>query len=715
VVVPDPSRPTATNQLTGTVHGPTVQAGTIHGDVHFHDAVPAGTPVPHQLPPAPAHFTGRDAELAELDGLLGTARPVLAVVSGPGGVGKTALALHWAHRMRDRFPDGQLYVDLAGFGGGPPLAPAAALGGFLRALGVPPARVPVDPDEQAALFRTLVADRSLLVLLDNADSAGQARELLPASPTSAVVVTSQHQLAGLAPAADRFIEVGPLTAAAAGALLARIVGRDRIDRERDRARELVERCAGLPIAVCLSAARLTARPRLSVGRLADEMADDSHRLSALSVPGDGSVRSVRAVFDASYLALDEPARRLYRTLAWHPGPDFGAGPAAALAATAAPAADLTAGKPLDRLAEARLVEEAEEDRFRFHDLVRLHARAITGDAEHRAALRTMLEWYLAAARVADRIVMPYREIRPYRPAAPPVGLPVIAGRDGAVWWLDRERVNLMAAGAAALDHGWPELCWHLSDVMWPLLLYRKYYRDRLEIDRRGVLAARAWGDGSAEADMLRHLGSVTTTIGDYRAAERQLRDSIQLSARLDDRPGGTTARELLGVLYLESGRSERAVGTFQRVLADRRASGTGREIGLVLINLGRALLELGRPAEALAPLREARAVLRAEGGSDPYNDTRALTSLARAHLDSGDPAAADRAATEAARSMRELGTETGEADALTVLGDVARHRGDHPTALRHYRNALLAYTSAGSTRAPQLQARIDNLTAEPPR
>jgi tetratricopeptide (TPR) repeat protein len=696
---PEPDR-SARNELSGTVIGPSVQAGTIHGDVHLHGIPEPPPPVPRQLPPAPAHFTGRDAELAALDDLLGppSTAGTVAVLSGTGGIGKTALALRWAHRVRDRFPDGQLYVDLAGFSGGRPVEPAAALGGFLRALGVPPGRVPVDPGEQAGLFRSLAADRSLLVVLDNVYSAAQARALLPASARSAVLVTSRHRLTGLAPDGARLIDVGPLTDDAAGTLLARIAGPQRIDRESDRARDLVGMCAGLPIAVCVSAARLAARPRLSVGRLADEMADEARRIGALSTSDGGSVR---AVFDTSYLALDEPAARLYRGLAWHPGPEFGTGPATALVAGDPPGP----GDPLDRLVEARLLEEVEEDRFRFHDLVRLHARDRAGSGERAAATRTVAEWYLAAART----ITPYRDVLPYRFVTAPADPPAPADREDALGWLDRERVNLMAAGAAALEHGWPELAWQLSDVIWPLLLYRKHYRDRLEIDRRGVAAARTWGNPRAEAEMLRRLGGVTTTLGDHPAAEEHLRRSIDLATGLGDAPGVAYGRDLLGVLYLDSDRAEAAADTFRRVLADRRQLGADREVGLTLINLGRALLATGRPAEALARLREAQAIFTGLAGTDPYNGARILVGLARGYLDSGDSARAGGTAAEAARSMRALGSEVGEADAIEVLGDVARQHGDHRAALRHYREALRVFSAVGSSKAARLRGRIDEL------
>lgn len=451
------------NELSGAVAGSSVQAGTVFGGVHFHQAGPAVVPAPRQMVAPPPHFTNREGELTELDALLAAAAPVLAVLSGPGGVGKTALALWWARQVQDRFPDGQLYADLAGFSGEAPLDPGEVLGSFLRALGVPPERVPLELAEQAALYRSVTDGRSLLVLLDNAFSAAQVRVLLPASSSSAVVVTSRSRLTGLFPDGARMIEVGALPAGDAVLLLGRVAGQERIAREREPAEQLVRVCGGLPIAVCMTAARLAARPRLSLSRVAGEFMDEEGRLDALTVEGG---LSVKRVFDASYRLLDAPAAALYRRLALHPGLDFSVALASA-AARGVGGGCGAAGDPLTRLVEANLLEEAPEDRFRFHDLLRLHARQRARvddtDAERRSAVLTMLEWYLAAAARADTTVTPYRRRLAYPFSTEVTRTPVVEDREAALSWLERERANLIDAGRVALDHGWAELAWHLCD------------------------------------------------------------------------------------------------------------------------------------------------------------------------------------------------------------------------------------------------------------
>src|SRR2546421_557011 len=364
------------NKLSGTVFGPSVQSGSIR-DVHIHGVSARRLPVPRQLPPVPVHFTGRGAELAQLDALLDPDGPPVVVVTGAGGVGKTAVAVAWAHRVSERFPGGQLYADLGGYSGGEPVDPAEVLGRFLRALGVPPQDVPATLAEQVALYRTRTADRMLLVVADNALSPAQARVLRPASAGSRMVVTSRGRLEGIVAEGALLVEVGLLSAGESVALLARPLG--------------AERTSGDP------------------------------------------------------------------------------GPAAALLTE-----DEEPSTALDDLTAANLLAETGTDRFRFHDLLRLHAKQ-TGEADdpppvRDAARLAILEWYWLGADRADRLVTPYRRRLPYQPLARPRGLPAFSDRPQALAWLELERVNLLAAGRAAQEHGHHELAWHLSDVLWPVLL-----------------------------------------------------------------------------------------------------------------------------------------------------------------------------------------------------------------------------------------------------
>jgi hypothetical protein len=392
----------STNELSGTVLGPSVQAGSVHGGIQFNVAAPPQLPVPAQLP-SPGFFANRREELSDLQRLAGESReagsPMLVVITGTGGVGKTTLGLHWLHQIRERYDAGQLFVDLRGFSGSDPMPSSEPLERFLRALGIGAESVPVNPDEQAAMFRSLTADRPFIVMLDNAASAAQVRPLLPGPGPALVVVTTRRRLSGLIMEGARFVDVRPLHESGAVELLNRILGADRVQAQRRDAESLVRLCGLLPLAVCASAARLAARSRWPIARVVAELNDETRRLSTLRVE-DGDM-SVQAVFNASYHALpEETARRQYRLLGLHPGADFDVGAAAAVAGVdQEDAADL-----LDTLVGANLLQEGQGNRYQFHDLIRLHARSKAhedeSDSGRRAAFERLTDWYLKTA-VAD--------------------------------------------------------------------------------------------------------------------------------------------------------------------------------------------------------------------------------------------------------------------------------------------------------------------------
>jgi tetratricopeptide (TPR) repeat protein len=701
---------TSSNSMAGVVVGTSVQAGSITGGVHFHHGShPSG--IPRQLVAASPHFVGRIEELAKLRSLITAPGPALAVLSGPGGVGKTGLARRWAEDNKEVFPDGQLHIDLGGFSGGSPLDPGEALGAFLRALGVPSKELPHSLHELAALYRSRTAGRVLLVVLENAHSAAQVRVLLPASGSSRTLITSRSRLTGLIPEGGVLIEVQPLSAAESLGLLTHIVGPRRVGQERQQAEHLAAACGGLPLALCLVGARLATRPQLTLARVGRDLSDETNRLSALDRSPD---TSIRAAFDWSYRSLGPAPAAMYRRLALHPGQDFGLGPIMALAPGmpgAGPGADGVG--PAEVLLEGNLLQEVTEERFRFHDLLRLHALqkadAEDTDADRAQALLAMVEWYLAAAAVADHIVTPYRRRLPYAYRTDPGELPLLTERDEALTWLASERLNLIAAAGAALDRGWAELSWQLADAMWALLLYRKHYRDRQIIDARGVAAARLWGNAWAEGRMLKRLGRTCTVAGDYRAAEEHLRTAMLRSSEAGDAHGTEEAHEMLASLYRDSGREALALETFHRVLQAKRGLGESRNIGLTLINIGMLESRMGRPRGAIEALRQAEALLTPLADVDPYNVFRVQTGLAGAYLQLGELGAAQEAAAGAAAGMRALGSAFEHAEALDLLGRIAGRRGDVLGARRHLGAALDIFDSLGSSRATGLRARIARL------
>jgi tetratricopeptide (TPR) repeat protein len=690
------------NEVSGTIHGPSVQAGAIHGGVHVHQR--AGDPplLPRQLMATSRTFTGRADQLDELDALHRNGIR-LVVVSGPGGVGKTTLAVRWAHATRDRFPDGQIYVEL---GGERPVSPDEALGAMLRALGIRPASVPGGRAERASMLRSLTADRSLLVLLDNAVSASQVDDLVPAGDATMVVVTSRHRLADLVTRGAILVGLPPLSPDESVELLTRTVGA-RAVREPAEARELASLCGGLPIALSVAVSRLAVRPRLTLGRLVAELADEAGRLTGLATP-DGA--SVPAVFDASYRSLAPSAAVLYRRLALHPGRDFGPGPVNVLRSLGVPG-----GRPhpadLDRLLAASLLEEIDEDRFRFHDLIGLHA-AGRAEAEETSesrsgVIRALVEWYLAAARQADAVVTPNRRRPDYRWATEPPDAPTFGARTDALGWFERELGNLVGAARAALQHAWPDLAWHLCDSLWPLFLSRKHYLVRLDVDRLGVEAARGWGDLWAEAVMTRRLGRVNWILGDRAAAERQTRAAIELYRRGDDPRGVDDAREGLAVMLRDSGREAEAEPILIEVLARNRAVADPRRIGLTLVNLGTLRARTGDPTEAVMLLSEAERLL---APIDPYNHARTVIAGAAARLAAGNLADASAAAARGAELAAAAGSQFERAEALALLGTVAERRSEPTRAQYCYRIALEILEGVGSARAGDIRASLDRIT-----
>lgn len=697
------------NEQSGNVSGSSVQAGVIHGGVHFGGAPVERPPVPRQLPAPSPNFINRTNELSALDGHLAERGNLVAVLFGPGGVGKSALARQWAHGRLDRFVDGQLYADLRGFSDTEPLDPGVVLSAFLRALGVAPDRIPPHLAEQVTLYRTVTANSSLLVILDDAYSAAQVRTLLPASTSAVVVVTSRRRLTGLLPDGARLVEVGPLPAPEAVELLGRAVGRERILREAAPAEELAGICGGLPIALVVAAARLASRPKLTVRRMVDELADEAQRLTRLSVV-EGL--SIRTTFQFSYQALTPEASVLYRRLALHPGAEFGMD-LISVVAGAGGADGARVGTVVGELLDANLVEEVTEDRFRYHDLLRLYAREMSEQDDppdaRLAAVRMMLEFYLAAARRADRVVTPYRRRLPYVYQQAMDGPPEFSDRAAALGWLDRERSNLLEAGRVAFDLGLHELTWQLSDVAWPLLLYFKGYQERLEIDERGVRAARAWGNIWAEAVMLKRLGRACSRVGAHDAAERHGRAAVDRYRQVGDIQGVIDAEEGLATLYADTGREDQAAEAYARVLAGRRTLPNARSVGLSCLNLGMLRTRTGRPADALPLLVEAGQIFAELSEVDPYNAARVLIGLADAYLGAGDLAAAEESATEAGRRMAELGTDSERAEAVFLLGRIAQRRGDDEAARQHYREAAAIFAARAAPRLPDVLRRLDEL------
>lgn len=692
------------SEISGAVYGPSVQARDIHGEVYVHREQPR-PPRPSQLPP-PIRLAGRDGELAALDEMCSAAEdvPAVVVVTGPAGIGKTALGVNWAHASRSRFPDGQIFADLRGHAPDGPASPADVLAQFLRALGVEPEQVPADLAELTAMYRSLTAERRIVAVLDDAVSAAQVAPLLPASLQSVTVVTGRWRLAALLVRGARALTLGRLADEAGVELLARTVGEERVLREPEPARELVGLCAGLPLAVCVAGARLAARPAWSIGEMVGALAEERRRLEVLAV--DEEV-AVPAALDVSYRALDVQVARAYRLTALWPGPTFESG----VAAAAANVGVAEARRLLGVLADANLLEDVPPTAYRFHDLVRLHARERVEREEAEpardAAARRMLDWYLDTARAAAELILPYRQGPPCDVQSVPPEREDFRDAGEALDWLDRERGNLFAAARHALDRGLPRTAYQLVSALWPLFLRRGLYRERLDFEGIGLDAARRSGDPEAEARMLDRVGLALYELERFDEASDFMSRALTLWRRLEDRHRQASSLRRLGFVAVAGNRLDEAIDSFTGALEAHRALGETRAAALARIDLGDALTRAGRPEEAISRLRGTPALLAEV--PDHYNRARALAKLGRAHGLTGELADAADLLHRALRLMRELGSPPGEAEVLETLGELAERAGQPGEARQHYEGALDILTRLDAPRAARLRGRLDGL------
>lgn len=691
------------NELNGTIAGSSIQARSIEGGVHITMGDRAPLPAPAQLP-SPGLFTNRRSELVEL-GRLGAPdaqgdRPALVVVTGPGGVGKTTLALHWLHQMKADF-EGQLFVDLQGFSGNDPLPPGEPLERFLRALGAAADGIPVNVDEQAALFRSMTTGRRLIIMLDNAVSAAQVRPLMPGAGPALIVVTTRRHLSGLLVDGAHFLDLEPFGQQGAVELLGHLIGADRIATEGEHARSLVKLCGLLPLAVCATGARLAARRRWPIARAVAELDDEARRLSTLRT-GEGDM-SVDVVFNASYQALDSDHARAYRLLGTHPGTDFDLGPAAALTGAGR---DRTA-ELLNGLADASLLLETDEERYRFHDLVRLHARAkaqeLDTEAERAEALARLADWYLRKAVAADLALLPGRwhlgghyAAGDRREAFP--------DRPSALDWLERERSNLAAVAQETLHQGLHAVTWQLCEAMWPLFLQRKHYGLWIRLHELGLAAAEGCADLPAQARMLEGLGMARLNLQDFTAAQAHYEAALALERRAGHRIGEASALEGLGIAELATGRASHAIELFARARDVHAELGRPRGVALMRRHLGEALSAAGRHAEAIADL--AGALETFIGLDEPYHRARTLTCMGQAQLRAGRHDEALAAFTDSLAAARESGARHEEAAVLRELARVAEHRHDAAAEHGHLEEALAIYAELGAPQAEEVRSRL---------
>ncbi|MCQ9129748.1 AfsR/SARP family transcriptional regulator [Streptomyces hilarionis] len=664
---------------------------------------PAAAPVPAQLPMAVTHFSGREEQLAELtrhlvdadgpDSAEAGSAVVVSAVSGTAGVGKTALAVRWAHRMREAFPDGQLYVDLRGYDPDEPVSAAQALAGFLTALGVPGQEIPLRLHDRAARYRTAVDGRRLLVLLDNAASAAQVRPLLPGSPTCKVVITSRDSLSSLVSVhgAHRMI-LDVLSPQEALTLLRALIG-PRVDDDPAAAAALAEQCGRLPLALRVAAELVLSRHRETLAQLVDELRDRRRRLDLLDC-GDGDPRAaVRAVFSWSYDRLPDAEARLFRLLGLHPGPDTDVYGAAALAGESVE----RTRRSLDVLHRAHLLHRSGPGRHGMHDLLRAYAAELATSheeaAERDAAMTRLLDHCLAASAAAMDVLYPAE--RHLRPAVgtPPTGLPPLRTADECRAWLRGAQPTLVALCSRTEEPGPSRHTVRIATTLHRHYERSGHFADALSVHTHAVRAARAVGDVRGEVDVLACVGAVHRRLGDYESARRQHADALALCRRIGYPAGEARHLTNVGVLHELQGGYREAAEHHERAVDLFRAVGDVHGEADVLNNLGIVQELLEDYQASIERYQQALTLYRRTGHT--FGEASALGNLGIVLARLGDHAAAAGRFEQALNLFRRLGHTGGEAHALSNLGDALCRQGRHEEAAEHQREALAHFRRTG--------------------
>ncbi|HEX8632483.1 MAG TPA: BTAD domain-containing putative transcriptional regulator, partial [Catenuloplanes sp.] len=693
------------------------------------------TSAPRELPADVAGFAGRAPALKALDGLLpasgddGQRGMVIAMITGTGGVGKTALALRWAHQVAERFPDGQLYINLCGYGPGRPVAPLEALAHLLSSLGVPGERIPPEESDASSLYRSLLAGRRVLLLVDNARSADQVRPLLPGSPECLVVVTSRNQLRGLvARDGAHPVNLDVLDRDDAITLLESVVGPERTGAEPTATANLTKLCGYLPLALRIAGAHLACGAPADIGAYVAGLAD-GNRLSALEIDDDGET-AVRTVIHYSYEAAGAPERRLLRLLSLHPGRDFAAPDAAALADITVP----KAATLLRRLAGTHLLQGHRAGRYTFHELLRLYARervlSEESQAGRNAATRRLFDWYLRIADAAARLLYP--QVVRLPPTATTMVSRPFTSHANAIAWLDAERANLVAVSVTAA-HGQRRTAWLLADALRGDLTRRADIGDWSSVARAALTAAVKDGEHRGAATAHNSLGLISHRLGRNAKAIRQFERAGALSTVVGWTPGRASAGENMALVHRTTGRLHRAWKHHAEALSMFRAVGdrggevrTLEQLGLVYLSWGlldraaerqvaahRIYRELGSLSGEAACLGNLGVTHHLLGQVDPawqqlnraleltrqlgdrLHEARVLVGLSLVHRDSGRYREAVECARVALTQAGRIGDRIGAVDALHALGSARYEQGDHHAALRDHQAALVAGRDCG--------------------
>jgi tetratricopeptide (TPR) repeat protein len=727
--------------------GDVVQARDVSGGVHFH-ASESGSPgqrvIPRQLPTDVSAFINRRPELSALTRLVGrtdrqaqTTRSMAAavvVITGSAGVGKTALCLHWAHLVRDRFPDGELYANLRGYDDSPPVTAEVVLDRFLRDLGVAPQSVPTDLDGRAALFRSLITERRILIVLDNAADVGQVRPLLPGGHGPLVIITSRNQLPGLAirDGAQR-IRLDIFQESDAVALLRRVTRTGGRRDAPDDLTELAQLCARLPLALRVAAEHAISRPTMQLAELISDLRDDSMLWDALSVGQGPHSEAVRTVFAWSYRDLPPEAARMFRALGLHQGPDI----SLPVAAAAAQVPARTARRALDILLGAFLVQTVRPQRYQLHDLLRAYAldqaRATDSEADRQATLDQMLRWYIVTANQACLLLSPGDRFQV--DVSPPDGpeATTFENTAAAFEWFDSERPNLVANARAALAAGLPQRAWELAMVLSPMHAQYFTFDDWSVLSETAVTAAEAIGDQESLAAALTSRGQLLFRRRALAEAKATHTRVLAIYEEIGTQRGICQSLNALGLVSLRTRELAEAIAYFADTAERARRVGDAYWEGLARMNLAEAQLEAGDVRRALATitplpqffadqhepgyqgnalwllswahrlagnlpaaLNAIDAALRiAENASNRMWEAFWLIEAARIHLASGNSAEAMRCCRMSASLERQIGDPSREAAALDCAGEVLQATGNAEDAAAFHQQAARMHQQLG--------------------
>lgn len=669
------------------------------------ELVSPSRPVPRYLPIPPMRFVNREAELAQLDTLMEQAQSapgsLVAVLSGVPAVGKSALGSHWTNHMRRRFRDGDLFGDFSKRRHGTPVEVSDVLRGFLHDLGTADVAIPPKLSDRADLFRNLTADRQLLILLDDVTQAAQVQPLRPSGAGSVVIVTSYSRLEELLYGGAELVHVEPLPDARARDLvisMARHAGW-RFEEEREATDRLVSLCGGLPLPLCVCAGRLLASDGArSVSSMVSEIIGADNRLQGLS----GKLEtSLPAVFDFAYADLGPGDALVYRRLGLHPGHDL-AVPHAALLADLSLAA---ARDRLEALANTHLLEPMSDGRYRFHDLLRLHARdcAERDDSESRDQLLwRLVGWYHGGLRNADRTIVPERLRLAENEDVRAAEVPSFDSRTAAFEWLEAERANVTAVLRAAHDHEWDERVWQMVEALWPFHHNHRHYADWIDSSEMGIASARRCGNHEAAARLRVQLARAYIDLGGYDRARDELRraeDAVRSSSNMRLR---ASVRECVGISYLGENEYAEALVAFRESRAMFESFGGTRGMAIQDYFIGRALTGHGKYEEALEVLERALSCMRAI--DDQLFIGRILLRRGQAEREHGCLEQAEATLRDGIEILGPLGMRLEEAESYEALAAIADSRAENEEAAAYRHDAYRIYRAIGHPRAGELAA-----------